>query len=802
MIAVCSESSSSNQESRSGVFLNYAPEDTLRSFLTEEHFAVVSSKVESEETGPGHNTPSSDATNNVAGSTSEVEGAQRKTSSFGSTFFPKKTLKLCPQQPQCNHLLNGQDHSVSKDECLGGNDPFQLKSANLLNELPFTNRETDHGTGTSTVDHSVDGELEEFELLERFTENQSCNGMHRCDSESHQLSEQHGSSHKPALESVVAYSPTCTTGVCGSIELKDNRQVNKNKENHGLLCFDNVQGNHFARSPACRTFESDEVGPMKTPKPVSADFDDQVPWKDEHEIVDLPDTNELCLNRQRSYPSLPVNTFDAVKVDTEKKLDSSPDGPPSSSSAVVKVWISRLEAEVNRFNLENAALAKLKAKNEEVISLADSIDRCILEIGSFRPASVLYRKDLECALWGVSMSDLSRYRHPSVVGRIISWKERKVLSEYHRSLQSMPRKRDREEIERLRQQIFDEKTEASQREIRLQQQNSRQRARIDELTAERTELLERIKRLEQARFSRQNSSPLEGANRGLKVHGQFGSVSECVNLRPKTVNTVNHEISQMQRRIHSASSEPISSGLAATSEVSTSVTSSDCLREVPAAKSLPPSTLLTDHLPLTSRGFQLSPVPPDCNGRPAMHESCHPDNATYPCSPEDTDKASLPDGAEEAGCRNGQKSMAYFESAPSMLERSTRSTKLTTELATLPHQQEICSHPFITSNDNQPLVVEESCRPDGMSVRIFSNGDKVISLPNGQQEVHCEAFKRRVYPDGTLKTVFKDGRQETRYASGRVRVKDGLGNLLVDTRIAPVSRTASANLANIIVSPH
>uniref|UniRef100_A0A5K3FNR5 Tcp10_C domain-containing protein n=1 Tax=Mesocestoides corti TaxID=53468 RepID=A0A5K3FNR5_MESCO len=782
MIAVCSESSSSNQESRSGVFLNYAPEDTLRSFLTEEHFAVVSSKVESEETGPGHNnllrvsekppkkqrrpflrknqgraawscrlqlprekfhgpstllpsqTPSSDATNNVAGSTSEVEGAQRKTSSFGSTFFPKKTLKLCPQQPQCNHLLNGQDHSVSKDECLGGNDPFQLKSANLLNELPFTNRETDHGTGTSTVDHSVDGELEEFELLERFTENQSCNGMHRCDSESHQLSEQHGSSHKPALESVVAYSPTCTTGVCGSIELKDNRQVNKNKENHGLLCFDNVQGNHFARSPACRTFESDEVGPMKTPKPVSADFDDQVPWKDEHEIVDLPDTNELCLNRQRSYPSLPVNTFDAVKVDTEKKLDSSPDGPPSSSSAVVKVWISRLEAEVNRFNLENAALAKLKAKNEEDLAALEKA-----------------RKDFE-VYKETTIKEFETYRLEEI-NKLK--KERKVLSEYHRSLQSMPRKRDREEIERLRQQIFDEKTEASQREIRLQQQNSRQRARIDELTAERTELLERIKRLEQARFSRQNSSPLEGANRGLKVHGQFGSVSECVNLRPKTVNTVNHEISQMQRRIHSASSEPISSGLAATSEVSTSVTSSDCLREVPAAKSLPPSTyiqptenslqqkqsLLTDHLPLTSRGFQLSPVPPDCNGRPAMHESCHPDNATYPCSPEDTDKASLPDGAEEAGCRNGQKSMAYFESAPSMLERSTRSTKLTTELATLPHQQEICSHPFITSNDNQPLVVEESCRPDGMSVRIFSNGDKVISLPNGQQEVHCEAFK-------------------------------------------------------------
>lgn len=40
-----------------------------------------------------------------------------------------------------------------------------------------------------------------------------------------------------------------------------------------------------------------------------------------------------------------------------------------------------------------------------------------------------------------------------------------------------------------------------------------------------------------------------------------------------------------------------------------------------------------------------------------------------------------------------------------------------------------------------PEVVEESRFPDGMSVQIFSNGDKVISLPNGQKELHCSEFK-------------------------------------------------------------
>ncbi len=65
--------------------------------------------------------------------------------------------------------------------------------------------------------------------------------------------------------------------------------------------------------------------------------------------------------------------------------------------------------------------------------------------------------------------------------------------------------------------ISDEKAEAAQRETRLQQQVSRQRTRIEELNAEKTELLERIKRLEQARFTLQNTLAEERASRALKV---------------------------------------------------------------------------------------------------------------------------------------------------------------------------------------------------------------------------------------------------------------------------------------------
>lgn len=66
-------------------------------------------------------------------------------------------------------------------------------------------------------------------------------------------------------------------------------------------------------------------------------------------------------------------------------------------------------------------------------------------------------------------------------------------------------------------QIFDEKAEAAQRESRLQHKLNRQRTRIEELSTEKTELLERIKRLERTRLTGQSTVAEEMANQTLKI---------------------------------------------------------------------------------------------------------------------------------------------------------------------------------------------------------------------------------------------------------------------------------------------
>ena len=66
-------------------------------------------------------------------------------------------------------------------------------------------------------------------------------------------------------------------------------------------------------------------------------------------------------------------------------------------------------------------------------------------------------------------------------------------------------------------QICDEKAEAAQRETRLQHELRRQRSRIEELTTEKTELLERIKRLEQARREPHSNATEERPDRSRKT---------------------------------------------------------------------------------------------------------------------------------------------------------------------------------------------------------------------------------------------------------------------------------------------
>ncbi len=78
----------------------------------------------------------------------------------------------------------------------------------------------------------------------------------------------------------------------------------------------------------------------------------------------------LTFNRTKAYP-LPVTFFSLWCL----QVEVSSGGPAQS---VIKEWINRLEAEVSRFNTENATLIKLRAEREEVRYYPFLLCRCVV----------------------------------------------------------------------------------------------------------------------------------------------------------------------------------------------------------------------------------------------------------------------------------------------------------------------------------------------------------------------------------------------------------------------------------------
>ncbi|VDL61057.1 unnamed protein product [Hymenolepis diminuta] len=624
-------------------------------------------------------------------------------------------------------------------------------------------------------------------------------------------------------------------------QMNDNGGITDNNGDCGLnFGYENRSTFLLTRSikPRLSTIESNSV-----------EFDDQEPWEEGVNSDSSTSSKEATPCRQKPLPTVRFNIPDEPTESNYDKencvdlpLNSSKEEHFDKSSASVKFWIARLEAEVNRFNTETATLIRLRTENAQALSALE-----------------MERKEFE-KYKETTMKEFESYRQDEISKLK---RERKVLSDYQRSLHTMPQKRDREEIERLKQQLSEEKIEAAQRETRLQNQLGRQRLRIEELTTEKNELLERIKRLEESRLAMQNtiaeeraSRSLDGSNklhRNFKSQNQIDSITQNITFpqcNAKSSHPSNAE-TQQSKVVRATSAGSVSSRSVVTPAVlpfSKSMNGNLNMEEMPS-NSLPiclPSQLSSENIsgyngsststsrtPLSLRSL------PKRNRGPVLREVRHPDSSferlycdgsrtieyangsakeifadgvssivylfngdtkqtmedgtvVYKYAADGTVQTTKPDGTEEIVYNDGRREINYPRDR---MPASNSSISPQQQLPLLPTHQRV---PNSTNPANRPEIVEESRYPDGMSVQIFANGDKIISLPNGQREIHCLEFKRRIYPDGTVKSVFPDGRQETRYASGRVRVKDPDGNLLVDTRIAPVSQDAASNLTPLL----
>nr|CAH8853780.1 unnamed protein product [Trichobilharzia regenti] len=205
------------------------------------------------------------------------------------------------------------------------------------------------------------------------------------------------------------------------------------------------------------------------------------------------------------------------------ELNSSDQGNVTcgDEQSVVKQWINRLEEEVKRFKVENANLNKMKTE------LQDKSRQLETEKARFEENKMKEKKEFEEYKEG-EMKKLK--------------KEKRVLEEYQRALKTMPNKKDREEIERLKQELDESRVDMGKREIRWHAALSRLRTRNEELEGERDELKSRISRLEEERISLQAQLTKLKVSTANESSGNKHRLSSSLSLR-QTVNSISQSIS-------------------------------------------------------------------------------------------------------------------------------------------------------------------------------------------------------------------------------------------------------------------
>uniref|UniRef100_H2NJF1 Centromere protein J n=1 Tax=Pongo abelii TaxID=9601 RepID=H2NJF1_PONAB len=454
-----------------------------------------------------------------------------------------------------------------------------------------------------------------------------------------------------------------------------------------------------------------------------------------------PPTSELMM---KFFPSLKPKPKSDSHLGNEPKLNISQDQPPGDNarSQVLREKIIELETEIEKFKAENASLAKLRIERES------ALEKLRKEIADFEQQKA---------------KELARIEEFKKEEMRKLQKERKVFEKYTTVARTFPDKKEREEIQTLKQRIADLREDLKRKETKWSSTHGRLRSQIEMLVRENTDLREEIKVMERFRLDAWKRA--EAIESSLEVEKKEKLANTSVRFQNSQISSGTQVEKYKKNYLPMQGNPPRRS------------------------KSAPPRDLGN-----LDKGQAASPREP-------LEPLNFPDPEYKEEEEEDQDiqgEISHPDGKVEKvyknGCRvilfpNGTRKEIYYYAVA-----QTTHTTYPEGLEVLhfssgqiekhyPDGRKEITFPDQTVKNLFPDGQEESIFPDGTIVRVQRDGNKLIEFNNGQRELHTAQFKRREYPDGTVKTVYANGHQETKYRSGRIRVKDKEGNVLMDTEL-------------------
>ncbi|XP_045423670.1 centromere protein J isoform X3 [Lemur catta] len=490
-----------------------------------------------------------------------------------------------------------------------------------------------------------------------------------------------------------------------------------------------------------------------------------------------PPPSELMM---KFFPSLKPKPKSDSHLGSEPKLNISQDQPPGDSarSQVLREKVTELETEIEKFKAENTSLAKLRIERES------ALEKLRKEIADFEQQKA---------------KELARIEEFKKEEMKKLQKERKVFEKYTTAARTFPDKKEREEIQALKQQIADLREDLKRKEAKWSSTHGRLRSQIEMLVRENADLREEMKVTQRVRLDawRTAAAPERGPRAGPRGAGPRGG--SAVGGRNPSVRSQKSQISSGTQR-------------------------EKCKKNYLPTQGNPPQRSNSarprdfghsDKGQATSPGEPLEPgnLPdpdPECKQEEEKEEIqgeiSHPDGKVEKVYKNGCRVILFPNGTRKEVSADGKTvTVTFFNGDVKQVMPDERViyyyAAAQTTHTTYPEGLEVLhfssgqiekhfpdGRKEITFPDQtvKNLFIdgqEESIFPDGTIVRVQRDGTKIIEFNNGQRELHTAQFKRREYPDGTVKTVYANGHQETKYTSGRVRVKDKDGNILMDTEL-------------------
>ncbi|KAI4806018.1 hypothetical protein KUCAC02_010610 [Chaenocephalus aceratus] len=489
--------------------------------------------------------------------------------------------------------------------------------------------------------------------------------------------------------------------------------------------------------------------------------------------TELPPASQLMT---RLFPALKPKTQNAPlpvpSVASEYKRPEE-DTVPQVQSRQLRERLVELEIEIERFKKENAALAKLRQENEK------------------------NQEDLRkerAAFEQLKAEELAKLEESKKEENRKLQKDRKLFETHASAARAIPDKKEREEIQALKQQLSSLQEELSGRESRWTSTSSRLRQTIDSLNQEKSALKDEILMLEKLRLSAWKKTSVSAEEKEKEARDAPKMFESNV---PSVTKGVKFALPLDSRR--SSCAAAIRRGSRDTQGATAAMKSS--LRRPSGCGPSSSSSWLPTR--------QSLPQEPECS------EANEPESdqqvITYPDGKTETVLAGgdrlfvFPNGTKKEVSADGltvkvtffngdtkevtadQKVIYYYAEAqtthityPDGIEVLHFPKNQTEKL--FPDGRKEITFPDQTVKNLFPNGREESVLTDGTVIQVNSDGTKEILFNTGQKEIHTADYKRREYPDGTVKTVFTDGRQETHYPTGRIRIKDKHGNVTLDNR--------------------